>query len=473
MNTGISIRSGKLLTIVALMLLAAQVQAISTAALQQGIPSLAPMLEQVTPAVVSISVSKAMPTAGRYFFNGKELPEGARRFFGEVPDSTNEVPQRSYATGAGSGVIVDAAEGLIITNHHVVADASQITVRLSDDRSLRAELLGSDPGTDVALLQVEAEDLVEIDFADVSTVAVGDYVVAIGNPFGIGQTVTSGIVSALGRAGINNNNYEDFIQTDAAINQGNSGGALVDMEGSLIGINTAIISGSGGSNGIGFAVPTDMVATVMEHLRRDGEVRRGLLGVTIADATPDIVAALDVQVDYGAVVTSVIPDSAADKAGVLVSDVIVEIDGEEVHGSRQLRNRVGLMLQEQEVELALYRNGKRETLLARIGGSWGQALVAVSPDAVNKEFRGAILETIRSDYPSIKQGVEVVSLSQSGGSWAAGLREGDVIAEVNRKQIADLEAFNSATSANAEGSTGSTTALTIIREGRKMLLFLP
>ena len=473
MNTGISIRSGKLLTIVALMLLAAQVQAISTAALQQGIPSLAPMLEQVTPAVVSISVSKAMPTAGRYFFNGKELPEGARRFFGEVPDSTNEVPQRSYATGAGSGVIVDAAEGLIITNHHVVADASQITVRLSDDRSLRAKLLGSDPGTDVALLQVEAEDLVEIDFADVSTVAVGDYVVAIGNPFGIGQTVTSGIVSALGRAGINNNNYEDFIQTDAAINQGNSGGALVDMEGSLIGINTAIISGSGGSNGIGFAVPTDMVATVMEHLRRDGEVRRGLLGVTIADATPDIVAALDVQVDYGAVVTSVIPDSAADKAGVLVSDVIVEIDGEEVHGSRQLRNRVGLMLQEQEVELALYRNGKRETLLARIGGSSGQALVAVSPDAVNKEFRGAILETIRSDYPSIKQGVEVVSLSQSGGSWAAGLREGDVIVEVNRKQIADLEAFNSATSANAEGSTGSTTALTIIREGRKMLLFLP
>ena len=313
----------------------------------------------------------------------------------------------------------------------------------------------------------------EIDFADVSTVAVGDYVVAIGNPFGIGQTVTSGIVSALGRAGINNNNYEDFIQTDAAINQGNSGGALVDMEGSLIGINTAIISGSGGSNGIGFAVPTDMVATVMEHLRRDGEVRRGLLGVTIADATPDIVAALDVQVDYGAVVTSVIPDSAADKAGVLVSDVIVEIDGEEVHGSRQLRNRVGLMLQEQEVELALYRNGKRETLLARIGGSSGQALVAVSPDAVNKEFRGAMLETIRSDYPVIKQGVEVVSLSQSGGSWAAGLREGDVIVEVNRKQIADLEAFNSATSANAEGSTGSTTALTIIREGRKMLLFLP
>ena len=241
-------------------------------------------------------------------------------------------------------------------------------MRLSDDRSLRAKLLGSDPGTDIALLQVEAENLVEIDFADVSTVAVGDYVVAIGNPFGIGQTVTSGIVSALGRAGIKNDNYEDFIQIDAAINRGNFGGALVDMEGRFIGVNTAIISGSGGSNGIGFAVPTDMVATVMEHLRRDGEVRRGLLGVTIADATPDIVAALDVEVDYGAVVTSVMPDSAADKAGVQVSDVIVGIDGEEVHGSKQLRNRVGLMLQEQQVELALYRNGKRETCKPGSGG---------------------------------------------------------------------------------------------------------
>ena len=473
MKSGISIRSGKLLTVVALMFLAAQAQAISTAALRQGIPSLAPMLEQVTPAVVSINVSKAMPTGGRYFFNGEELPEGARRFFGEAPERNNEAPQRSYATGAGSGVIVDASVGLIITNHHVVADASQITVRLSDDRSLRAKLLGSDPGTDIALLQVEAENLVEIDFADVSTVAVGDYVVAIGNPFGIGQTVTSGIVSALGRAGINNDNYEDFIQTDAAINRGNSGGALVDMEGRLIGINTAIISGSGGSNGIGFAVPTDMVATVMEHLRRDGEVRRGLLGVTIADATPDIVAALDVEVDYGAVVTSVMPDSAADKAGVQVSDVIVGIDGKEVHGSRQLRNRVGLMLQEQQVELALYRNGKRETLQARIGGASGQAVAADSLDVVNKEFRGAMLETTRGNNSHVKQGVEVVSLSQSGGSWAAGLREGDVIIEVNRRQIADLEAFNAATSANAEGSSGSLTALTIIRDGRRMLLFLP
>jgi len=367
---------------------------------------------------------------------------------------------------------VDAAEGLIITNHHVVADASRITVRLYDERTLEARLLGSDPGTDVALLQVEAEDLIEIAFADVSTVAVGDYVVAIGNPFGIGQTVTSGIVSALGRAGINNDNYEDFIQTDAAINLGNSGGALVDMEGNLIGINTAIISGSGGSNGIGFAVRSDMVISVLEHLKRDGEVRRGLLGVTIADATPDIKAALAVDVDHGAVVTSIMPDSAAEKAGVQLSDVIVEIDGKEVRGSRQLRNMVGLMLQDQQVELVLYRNGIRESVQARIGGSTGQIVTGNSAVSIRHEFRGARLEVIKSDNKYVNHGVEVVSLSQLGAAWAAGLRKGDVIVEVNRRSITDMEAFNRATSTSAADSRSSISALTVIRGGRRMLMFL-
>ncbi|GJM12128.1 MAG: serine endoprotease DegQ [Pseudohongiella sp.] len=444
------VRFSKFIAVATLVLLAAQAQAISTAALKQGIPSLAPMLEQVTPAVVSIRVSKSLPSLGR---GGEQLGRG-------------------YAAGAGSGVIVDAEEGLIITNHHVVADASQISVRLSDDRTLEATLLGSDSGTDVALLQVEAEGLVEIPLADVSTVAVGDYVVAIGNPFGIGQTVTSGIVSALGRAGINNDNYEDFIQTDAAINLGNSGGALVDMEGKLIGINTAIISGSGGSNGIGFAVPTDMMASVMAHLKRDGEVRRGLLGVTIADATADVVAALEVDVDHGAVVTSVMPDSAAEKAGVQLSDVIVEIDGKKVDGSRQLRNMVGLMLQDQEVELVLYRNGERESLLARIGGTSGQSIASEGDSAQANEFRGARLETVRRDNSNINQGVEVVSLSQLGAAFAAGLREGDVIIEVNRRAVADLEAFNLMTAQAAEADGNNVAALTVVREGRRLLLFL-
>ncbi|MBL4580592.1 MAG: trypsin-like peptidase domain-containing protein [Gammaproteobacteria bacterium] len=447
---GISVRFGKAIATAAVVLLMAQAQAISSAALTQGIPSLAPMLEQVTPAVVSIRVHKAMPSLGR----------------------GSEQVGRSYATGAGSGVIVDAAQGLIITNHHVVADASRITVRLSDERTLEARLLGSDPSTDVALLQVEAEGLIEIAFADVSTVAVGDFVVAIGNPFGIGQTVTSGIVSALGRAGINNDNYEDFIQTDAAINLGNSGGALVDMEGKLIGINTAIISGSGGSNGLGFAVPADMVASVMQHLKRDGEVRRGLLGVTIADATPDIVAALEINVEHGAVITSILPNSAAEKAGVQVSDVIVEIDGKEVRGSRQLRNMVGLMLQDQQVELVLYRNGIRESVQARIGGSTGQAIMGNSAVRSRSEFRGAKLEDVNSNNRFVNQGVEIVSLSEMGDAWAAGLREGDVIVAVNRRSIADLEAFDNATSVNSVDSRRSISALTVIREGRRLLMFL-
>ena len=449
MSYGISVKFGKIIATALVVILVAQAQAISTAALGQGIPSLAPMLEQVTPAVVSIRVSKAMPASGS---GGEQLG-------------------RAYATGAGSGVIVDAAQGLIITNHHVVAGASRITVRLLDERTLEATLLGSDPGTDVALLQVEAKDLVEIAFADVSTVAVGDYVVAIGNPFGIGQTVTSGIVSALGRSGINSDNYEDFIQTDAAINLGNSGGALVDMEGNLIGINTAIISGSGGSNGIGFAVPTDMVASVMDHLKRDGEVRRGLLGVAIADATPEIVAALEVDVDHGAVVTSVMPDSAAEKAGVQLSDVIVEIDGKQVRGSRELRNMVGLMRQNQLVELVLYRNGIRESVQARIGGSTGQAIPGNSAVSISNEFRGAKLESFKGNNYT-NQGIEVISLSQFGAAWAAGLREGDVIVEVNRRSIADMEAFNSATSVTAADSRGGISALTVIREGRKILMFL-
>ena len=470
MKLTVPVGISKFLAISAIVLLAAQAQAISTAALSQGIPSLAPMLERVTPAVVSIRVTKAMPTSGRYYFNGEELPEGARRFFEQFPRGEGQAPSRPYATGAGSGVIVDANAGLIITNHHVVADASQISVRLNDDRTLDAKLLGSDPGTDIALLQIEADGLSGIEFADIATVAVGDYVVAIGNPFGIGQTVTSGIVSALGRAGINNDNYEDFIQTDAAINQGNSGGALVDMEGNLIGINTAIISGSGGSNGIGFAVPADMVATVLEHLKRDGQVKRGLLGVSIADVTPEVVAALDVDVDYGAVVTSVMPDSAAERAGVQLSDVIVEIDGEPVKGSRELRNAVGLMLQDQEVELSLYRNGELKKLSARIGGTNGRA-IAEESSPLRREFRGARLENVAEDNPFVKQGVEIVSLREGEAAWMAGLRRGDVIVEVNRKPVKDLGDFNALLAEDAD-SRRNLAALTVIREGRSMLLFL-
>ncbi len=319
------------------------------------------------------------------------------------------------------------------------------------------------------MLQIDANDLTALEFADINTVHVGDYVVAIGNPFGIGQTVTSGIVSALGRNGLNNNNYEDYIQTDAAINLGNSGGALVDMEGHLIGINTVILSGNGGSNGVGFAVPVDMVEAVFAHLERDGEVRRGLLGVNIVNATPEIVESLDIQVDAGAVVTRIMPDSAAERAGLQISDLIVEIDGQEVNSSRELRNIVGLMRRGQEVELSIYRGDQRMTVDAVIGGAEGRTSVADSRPATSGDFRGAQLRNLDPDSSEFaEEGVEVVSVNPQSRASTAGVRPGDIITQVNRREIEDLADFNAAIE---EG--GRYSALTVIREGQPMLLFVP
>ncbi|MEQ8407745.1 MAG: Do family serine endopeptidase [Gammaproteobacteria bacterium] len=450
-----------------LLVLAVPVSAISETAKQQGIPTLAPMLEKVTPAVVSIRVSKAMPTGSPFSFGG-QIPDELRRFLPDGQPQPNQGRQQ-YATGAGSGVIIDAANGYVVTNHHVIADAASISVQLNDGRALEGELLGSDPNTDIALVQVPADQLTELSFAAIETVDVGDYVVAIGNPFGIGQTVTSGIVSALGRAGLNNEHYEDFIQTDAAINMGNSGGALVDLEGNLVGINTAIISGSGGSNGVGFAVPVDMVTAVIGHLERDGEVRRGLLGVTIADVTPDVAEALELDMAQGALVTSVMPGSAAESAGIEVSDVIVSLGDEAVTGSRDLRNMVGLMRRGEEVALRLYRNGEAMTLNAIIGGPEGQVADSEGRSAQSSVYRGAQLRDLSAaDLELADEGVLVVDVQARSRAAAAGLRPGDVIVEVNRRSVADLAAFNAA----VEGAE-RLTAISVIREGRSLLLFVP
>ncbi len=439
----------------------------SKAAQQAGLPSLAPMLELTTPAVVNIRVTKQVPTSPQFSFGGENVPDEIRRFFENRPDLMPRNRQQPYATGAGSGVIVDAAKGYVITNHHVVDGASTITVQLADQRVIEGTLIGSDAGTDIALVQIDAENLSELQFADIETVQVGDYVVAIGNPFGIGQTVTSGIVSALGRSGLNNENYEDFIQTDAAINVGNSGGALVDLEGNLVGINTAIISGNGGSNGIGFAVPVDMVTAVMEHLERDGEVKRGMLGVTIATASPEIVDALGVDLQQGAIVTSVLPNSAAEQAGVEVSDIIVEIDGRQISSSRELRNTVGLLRQGEQVDLVLYRDGRRQTLRATIGGSDGNIVSALDSNDTSTEFRGATLAALTGQGDG-NQGLRVESIIPQSRAAAAGLRVGDIIIQVNRTDVKTMAEFTAALNGQEQFS-----ALTIVREGRRMLLFVP
>jgi Do/DeqQ family serine protease len=297
------------------------------------VPSLAPLVKEVTPSVVNIAAS------GR----------GGRN-----------------AESAGSGVIVDAQAGYILTNQHVIARADKIVVTLKDNRKFDATLIGSDPDTDVALLKIEARDLTAVPLGDPDLLEVGDYVLAIGNPFGLGQTVTSGIVSALGRSGLGIESYENFIQTDASINPGNSGGALVNLRGELIGINTAIFTPGGGNIGIGFAVPIDMAQSVMKQLVAHGAVRRGRLGVQVKDLTPDLVESMGVAARQGAVVDFVDVLSPAHKAGIVPGDVILSVDGDPVRGAADLRNHIGLTPAGQQVQLILLRNNTSKTLAITI-----------------------------------------------------------------------------------------------------------
>ncbi len=462
-------RLRQLVTVLALccMAMAAAFTHAQTGSNPSGRPSLAPMLEETTPAVVNIAVirEQRVPEAMR-FFNERDL----RRFFeGRPPEGgDDEEPPVRRSRGAGSGVIIDADKGYIITNHHVVNEADTVTVGLQDGRELEAELVGSDARTDIALLQVEADNLSDLEFADISDLRVGDYVAAIGNPFGLGQTVTTGIVSALGRAGINRENYEDFIQTDAAINVGNSGGALVDLNGRLIGINTAIISGSGSSAGVGFAVPVDMVETVVRHLERDGVVQRGQLGVLIRDYTQQMEETLQLGTDDGALITQVMEDSAAEEAGLEVSDVVVQINGAPVRSSRDLRNTVGLMRVGEDVELVVYRDGERLEISATIKGDGDEVAANTGqepedePEPRATRFHGAQLQNDDSE------GIRVAGVRQNSRAWAGGLRPDDLIVAVNRNPVSNLQEFNEMVSDNSGVS-----ALSVVRDGRRLLIVLP
>ena len=325
---------------------------------ERRVLTMAPLVERVTPGVVNIAVRSRVELQASPLFDDPFF----RRFF-DLP----EPPRQRDVLSAGSGVIVDAGRGYVLTNSHVVAAAQEIQVTLKDRRTYPARLIGSDPETDIALLKIDAPDLSAVALGDSDRLEVGDVVIAIGNPFGLGQTVTSGIVSALGRGGLGIEGYEDFIQTDASINPGNSGGALVDSNGELVGINTAILGPTGGNIGIGFAVPVNMARTVMAQLIEHGEVRRGQLGVVIQDLTPDLAAAMDLDLRGGAVVTGVESGSAAEQAGLRQGDVIVEVNGLPIEDAADLRNLVGLMPLGAELEIGLYREDGRRSVTASVG----------------------------------------------------------------------------------------------------------
>jgi serine protease DegQ len=321
-----------------------------------------------------------------------------------------------------------------------------------------------DPG--LAILRIDADNLKALELGDSSSLEVGDFVVAIGNPFDLGQTVTSGIVSALGRSGLNIEGYEDFIQTDASINPGNSGGALVDLDGRLVGINTAIIAPGGGNVGIGFAVPTHMAAAVMEQLLEYGEVRRGRLGIMIQDVTPDLAEALDIGTVEGAVVTQVEPDSAAEKASLKAGDVVIAVGGRPVSGSAALRNLIGLMQVGEEVEVTVLRDGRRRNIEAEIGKAQASTLAGGRslPKLAGAEFRN--LDRSDPQYGDLV-GVLVAQVEQGSPAWRNGLRNGDVILSVNRQRVGSVgdlsEAFEQA---------GPTVALNILRGSMRLFLVI-
>ena len=409
---------------------------------ERGVLSMAPLLDRITPAVVSINV-RSTAKAPELSNRNEELLE--RFFGGRMPNEPRE------KRGLGSGVIVNADEGLIITNAHVIEDADEIIVTLKDKRQLEAEIVGTDKKTDIALIKVSAKKLAELKIAKASEVRVGDYVIAVGNPFGLSHSVTSGIVSALGRDNGSGDGYQDFIQTDASINPGNSGGALVNSKGELIGINSAIISRSGGNQGIGFAVPTNIVQAVMRQLISYGEVRRGRIGVLIGDITPTLKEALDLTTLDGALVSQVVEDSPAEKAGLKRDDVIISFNGGAIKDASDIRNAVGLVEPGERYTITYLREGrkiKRRIEVEAVDENDEQSdSLAMNNGPETKTFSGATLTNIPVDLNlrGGSEGVYVSAVEIGSKAQRAGLVKGDVIRSVNRRDVQNLENFNKLT----------------------------
>lgn len=397
-------------------------------------PTLAPMVKRVSPSVVNIATrgtikeqSGRNPLLDDPFF---------RRFFDTPPDSK---PRERQFQSAGSGVIVDAKNGYIITNHHVVENASEITITLLDNRTFSAKVIGSDEGADIAVLQAKQPNLIAMPFGDSSKLEVGDYVVAIGNPFGLQHTVTAGIVSALGRSDINPEagGYEDFIQTDASINPGNSGGALVNLRGELVGINSAILSRTGGNIGIGFAIPVNMVHSVMDQLIKYGQVKRGVLGVQLYSVNSDIAKEFGLSETTGALVAGVVQGSAADRAGIKTGDIITALNGVTMKSSGELRNAIGMLHVGDKVELGILRDGKPRKLTASIAER--SEVESASAADISRGLDGAVL----ADAPD-GGGVLVNKVQEASAAGQAGIRANDVIVGVGRTPVSDLKSFREA-----------------------------
>ncbi len=399
----------------------------------QPLVTLSPVIKRVSPAVVNIA------TKGTVTEKAQRNPLLEDPFFRRFFDAPGQAqPRQRQFQSAGSGVVVDAAKGLVLTNAHVVEHASEITVTTLDGHDYKGEVVGADQASDIAVVRVKNAKLTELPVGDSSKAEVGDFVIAIGNPFGLQHTVTFGIVSALGRSGINPDGYEDFIQTDASINPGNSGGALINLKGELIGINSAILSGSGGNIGIGFAIPANMAKSVMDQLVKYGEVKRGMLGVQVVTLTPDYAENLGVKDAQGALVSQVVEGSAADKAGLKAGDVITSINGQAVKSGAELRNRIGLLRLGETVRIAYLRDGKPRDATAVVQ-SRGDGADSGAGSDLHRGFEGAEL----SDAPG-NGGVTVVSVEPGSNAAQLGLRASDVIVKANTARVGSLKELKAA-----------------------------
>ncbi|ANG94398.1 serine endoprotease DegQ [Enterobacteriaceae bacterium 155047] len=390
---------------------------------QAALPSLAPMLEKVLPAVVSVQVEGTAVQSQR-------VPEELKKFFGEdAPDQ-----QAQPFEGLGSGVVIDAAKGYVLTNNHVISQADKISVQMNDGREFDAKLIGGDEQSDIALLQIQnPSNLTQITVADSDKLRVGDFAVAVGNPFGLGQTATSGIISALGRSGLNLEGLENFIQTDASINRGNSGGALLNLNGELIGINTAILAPGGGSIGIGFAIPGNMARTLAQQLIDSGEVKRGLLGIKGMEMSADIAKAFNLNVQRGAFVSEVLPNSGSAKAGIKSGDVIVSLNGKPLSSFAELRSRIATTEPGTKVKLGLLRDGKPLDVEVTLDKSTSSS---ASAEMIAPALQGAALSD--GQLKDGTKGIAIDNVEKSSPAAQAGLHKDDVIIGVNRNRVQSI-----------------------------------
>jgi Do/DeqQ family serine protease len=414
-------------------------------------PSLAPLIKKVAPSVVSIAVRT------RSSQQGSVLDEPMLRQFLGLP----ELPTDMQDVAAGSGVIFDARLGLIVTNSHVVENAEQITVTLADGREVLAVAQGSDRDTDIALIKVALSDLPVVAFGDSDRLEVGDYVLAIGNPFGIGQTVTSGIVSGLRRTEMGLERYEDFIQTDASINPGNSGGALVNLRGEVVGINAAIVGNTGGNAGIGFAIPINMVRAIANQLVAYGSVERGELGFAVTPLRTDLSKKYHLPIGQpGAVVTRVDKNSSAERAGLKIGDLVISLGQSPVKDAADLRNKLGLMRVGSAADMMVWRNGKSLRVQATL---LEPAIKLVQGDQLSPLLEGATLTSSQSSVE--EKGLEVLTVLSGSNAWNSGMREGDLITSVNQKRYADLDRF-----AEEAAKTPDRLLLNVTRNGERLVL---